>query len=82
MVKSNLKCQTLKRRGNIFENFLFGKTDHESTSLLGNNYYSVAYNNMINVKMFDKFMILDCFWEHTIWWHWLTFQSWDQRGSQ
>lgn len=55
MVKSNLKCQTLKRRGNIFENFLFGKTDHESTSLLGNNYY------MINVKMFDKFMILDCF---------------------
>lgn len=61
MVKSNLKCQTLKRRGNIFKNFLFGKTDHESTSLLGNNYYSVAYNNMINVKMFDKFMILDCF---------------------
>lgn len=60
MVKSNLKCQTLIRRGNIFENFLFGKTDHESTSLLG-NYYSVAYNNMINVKMFDKFMILDCF---------------------
>lgn len=59
MVKSNLKSQTLKRRGNIFENFLFGKTDH--TSLLGNNYYSVAYNNMINVKMFDKFMILDCF---------------------
>lgn len=46
MVKSNLKCQTLKRRGNIFENFLFGKTDHESTSLLGNNYYSVAYNNI------------------------------------
>lgn len=60
MVKSNLKSQTLKRRGNIFENFLFGKTDHESTSLLGNNYYSVAYY-MINVKMFDKFMILDCF---------------------
>lgn len=61
MVKSNLKSQTFKKeRGNIIENFLFGKTDHESTSLLGNNYYSVAYN-MINVKMFDKFMILDCF---------------------
>lgn len=61
MVKSNLKSQTLKKReGILIENFLFGKTDHESTSLLGNNYYSVAYN-MINVKMFDKFMILDCF---------------------
>lgn len=54
-----------KERGNIFENFLFWKTDHESTSLLGNNYYSVAYN-MINVKMFDKFMILDCFWAHNL----------------
>lgn len=50
-----------KERGNIIENFLFGKTDYESTSLLGNNYYSVTYNNMINVKMFDKFIILDCF---------------------
>lgn len=56
MVKSNLKSQTLKKREGIFLRISY----HESTSLLGNNYYSVAYN-MINVKMFDKFMILDCF---------------------
>lgn len=62
MVKSNLKSQTLKKREGIFLRISYFERleRHESTSLLGNNYYSVAYY-MINVKMFDKFMILDCF---------------------
>lgn len=38
MVKSYLKVILKREGGNIFENFSFGMTDHESTSLLENNY--------------------------------------------